>query len=135
MKVQLQYFAESIEENTQLGNEKTFTQDDVNRIVGKRLAEEKQKVEASLAEREKALKQKEFEFEAKQLLREKGFSEHFFNILKGDDIKTFGGSVEVLTEYVKAKVETHREGIDSGAGSGYYSSNDNNHIRNAMGLR
>ena len=38
---------------------KTFSQDDVNRIVGERLAKEKAKGEAALAEREQQLAQRE----------------------------------------------------------------------------
>ena len=38
---------------------KTFSQDDVNRIVGERLAAEKRKGEAALAEREQQLAQRE----------------------------------------------------------------------------
>ena len=63
MKTQLQYFAEAAEENIQPEGEKTFTQEDVNRIVSKRLSEEKQKAEADIAKREAQLKQKEFQLE------------------------------------------------------------------------
>ena len=52
--------------------EKTFSQDDVNRIVGERLAAEKRKGEAALAEREQQLAQRELLLTAKEKLTESG---------------------------------------------------------------
>jgi hypothetical protein len=46
---------------------KTFSQDDVNRIVGERLAKEKAKGEAALAEREQQLAQRELLLTAKEI--------------------------------------------------------------------
>ena len=51
---------------------KTFSQDDVNRIVGERLAKEKVKGEAALAEREQQLAQRELLLTAKEKLTENG---------------------------------------------------------------
>lgn len=51
---------------------KTFSQDDVNRIVGERLAKEKAKGEAALAEREQQLAQRELLLTAKEKLTENG---------------------------------------------------------------
>lgn len=52
--------------------EKTFSQEDVNRIVGERLAKEKAKGEAALAEREQQLAQRELLLTAKEKLTENG---------------------------------------------------------------
>ena len=51
---------------------KTFSQDDVNRIVGEPLAKEKAKGEAALAEREQQLAQRELLLTAKEKLTENG---------------------------------------------------------------
>ena len=51
---------------------KTFSQDDVNRIVGERLAAEKRKGEVALAEREQQLAQRELLLTAKEKLSENG---------------------------------------------------------------
>lgn len=51
---------------------KTFSQDDVNRIVGERLAAEKRKGEVALAEREQQLAQRELLLTAKEKLSESG---------------------------------------------------------------
>lgn len=52
--------------------ERTFSQDDVNRIVGERLAAEKRKGEAALAEREQQLAQRELLLAAKEKLTSAG---------------------------------------------------------------
>lgn len=52
--------------------EKTFSQEDVNRIVGERLAKEKAKGEAALAEREQQLAQRELLLTAKEKINEMG---------------------------------------------------------------
>lgn len=52
--------------------EKTFSQDDVNRIVGERLAKERAKGEAALAEKEQQLAQRELLLTAKEKLTENG---------------------------------------------------------------
>ena len=52
--------------------EKTFSQEDVNRIVDERLAKEKAKGEAALAEREQQLAQRELLLTAKEKLTENG---------------------------------------------------------------
>ena len=131
MKTQLQYFAEAAEENIQPEGEKTFTQEDVNRIVSKRLSEEKQKAEADIAKREAQLKQKQFQLEAKAMLKEKGLPDTLLSVLKGDDIETFSKSVEILKQYENSRIETHRVGIDSGVTK---TTAIGDKIRNAMGL-
>jgi len=51
--------------------EKTFSQSDVNRIVNRRLAEERNKAEALFAQREGALARKELRLEAAGMLRQR----------------------------------------------------------------
>lgn len=61
--------------------EKTFSQDDVNRIVGERLAAEKRKGEAALAEREQQLAQRELLLTAKEKINEMGLPAELVNAL------------------------------------------------------
>lgn len=61
--------------------EKTFSQDDVNRIVGERLAAEKRKGEAALAEREQQLAQRELLLTAKEELTDAGLPVELLNAL------------------------------------------------------
>ena len=50
--------------------EKTFTQEQVNAIIGERLAKEKSKADAALAEKEQQLAQRELTLTAKERLNE-----------------------------------------------------------------
>ena len=59
-------------QNPDGAGEKTFSQEDVNRIVGERLAKEKAKGEAVLAEREQQLAQRELLLTAKEKINEMG---------------------------------------------------------------
>ena len=52
--------------------EKTFTQDDVNRIVSDRLAKDREKASKELNEREQELAQREFRLNSRQKLIDKG---------------------------------------------------------------
>lgn len=52
--------------------EKTFTQEQVNAIIGERLAKEKTKADAALAEREQQIAQRELMLEAKEKMNEMG---------------------------------------------------------------
>lgn len=49
---------------------KTFTQEQVNAIIGERLAKEKSKADAALAEKEQQLAQRELTLTAKERLNE-----------------------------------------------------------------
>lgn len=64
---------------------KTFTQEDVNRIVGERLAKDRAKNEADLIKMEQELKRKELDITAKELLSEKGLPKDLVDILKYSD--------------------------------------------------
>ncbi|RKJ39784.1 DUF4355 domain-containing protein [Acutalibacter sp. 1XD8-33] len=59
-------------QNPEGAGETTFTQDQVNKIVSDRLAREKAKSEAALAEREQQLAQRELLLTAKEKLTESG---------------------------------------------------------------
>ena len=59
-------------QNPDGAGEKTFSQEDVNHIVGERLAKEKAKGEAALAEREQQLAQRELLLTAKEKINEMG---------------------------------------------------------------
>ena len=59
-------------QNPDGAGEKTFSQEDINRIVGERLAKERAKGEAALAEKEQQLAQRELLLTAKEKLTENG---------------------------------------------------------------
>lgn len=77
-------------------SEKTFSQDDVNRIVQERLAREKETAAAEIAKREEELQRKELALYAKQTLTDKGLPVELLDVLKLDDQEQFTKSIEVL---------------------------------------
>ena len=76
--------------------EKTFSQDDVNRIVGERLAAEKRKGEAALAEREQQLAQRELLLTAKEKLTESGLPVELLDALNVSDAETMEKSLNTV---------------------------------------
>lgn len=89
---------------------KTFTQEEVNKIVQDRLARQQAKVIAdqnSLEEREKALAIRELKADAREELRELGLPECTADILNFSSKKEYEQSLEavqrVLAEYSKAR--------------------------------
>lgn len=85
------------------GNEKMFTQEDVNRIVQDRLSRErgKQPTEAEklLAEREKAVAAKEQEISFKAIMKTKNIPEEIYEALNCTSEETFNKALEILSPY------------------------------------
>ena len=65
--------------------EKTFTQEEVNRIVSDRLARDRDKRTAELDEREKELKRRELALSAREKLEAAGLNKELCKVLKYDD--------------------------------------------------
>lgn len=65
--------------------ERTFTQEQVNAIVGRRLAEQKQQLENEFVKREQELNRREMSIRAKELLAEKGLPKDLATVLRYDD--------------------------------------------------
>lgn len=82
--------------NTVEHQEKTFTQEELNAIIGKRLAEQKQQYESSLTEREKQLNQREMNIRANELLAEKGLPKTLAGALKYDTEEELVKAIETL---------------------------------------
>lgn len=82
---------------------KHFTQDDVNRIVGERLAKERAKLETELASREAQLRQKELEFTAKEMLKKHDLPESLIPALNGTDEETLQKSIEIVCQAYEEK--------------------------------
>lgn len=124
--------------------EKTFTQDDVNRIVQERLAKEKAKNsgEADFEKREQELAQRELHMTAKELLSEKGLPMQLFDALNCTDKETLEKSIatiETLFNEYKANAASNIKfkGFQPGSGSKTPDPGDveDLEIRKAMGLR
>ena len=84
---------------------KTFTQEEVNRIVSDRLARDREKRTAELDEREKAVKARELAVIAVEKLTAAGLPKEMAGVLKYDDEKTLDEAI--------AKISSMK-GFDSG---------------------
>lgn len=76
--------------------EKTFTQEEVNRIVSDRLARERDKRTAELDEREKALRQRELSVIAREKLEEAGLNKELCDVLRFDDEASLDEAISKL---------------------------------------
>lgn len=79
---------------------RTFTQDDVNRIVSERLAHEREKLQASArdSEREKALAAREARLDCREYLDTKGYPAALLDVLDSSDTDKFKTAVEKLVQ-------------------------------------
>lgn len=95
---------------------RTFTQDEVNRIVQDRLAKERNKLsppplsekELELAEREKKLAQREFEQAARDILDKHKLSDKLLTVLNVSDADGLTKALDILDEEFDFKEEGPR---------------------------
>lgn len=85
------------------GDKRTFSQEDVNRIVQERLAKEKAKSsgESDFTKREQELERRELHMSAKELLSEKGLPVQLFEALNCTDRETMEKSIATVEKYFK----------------------------------
>lgn len=91
--------------------EKTFTQDELNAIIGKRLSEQKQQQESELIKREEELKKREMNIRANELLMEKGLPKSLGAVLKYDTEEELVKAIEILEQTRGFKQEKEPEYI------------------------
>lgn len=118
---------------------KTFSQDDVNRIVGERLAAEKRKGEAALAEREQQLAQRELLLTAKEKLTESGLPVELLNALNVSSPEAMEKAITTLKGVIdKIKAEAPKpftiHGATPASSSTATPSGVDSQLRKAMGL-
>lgn len=120
--------------------QKTFSQEDVNRIVTERLARERSKSEATILQREQELARKEFLFEARQTLTEKGLSPDLLDALNTSSPEAFNASLAILEqqlEHTKQTAFTPPPMYAAGTGSSpmLKPTDKDAEVRRAMGLK
>lgn len=94
--------AEGTETSTEgMQQGKTFSQDDVNRIVQERLSKERAKTESGFAEREKELARREFALDARKELSDRGYPEDLLDALNATDANSLKKSLDILDSYMK----------------------------------
>lgn len=125
------------EGNTTEQERKLFSQEELNRILGERLAKERAKTEAEYAKREKELRQREFQLKAKEILAAKNMPEELMTALNCTDEETMAESVSTIEKYIKTRIEEQIKVTYEGNGfTPGVSSRDfvNDPIRKAMEL-
>lgn len=88
--------------------EKTFTQEDVNRIVGERLAKEKAKNDVDFVKREQDLQQRELAMSAKELLADKGLPKDLADILKYSDEESLKSAVDRILKLKNEELDDYK---------------------------
>jgi len=83
--------------------EKTFTQDDVNRIVQERLAKDREKASKELGEREQELAQREFRLDSRQKLIDRGYPESIMDALNCSSEEAFNKALDIIDGLIKER--------------------------------
>ena len=95
--------------STQGAGEKTFTQDDVNRIVQDRLAKDRERASKELGEREQELAQREFRLNSRQKLIDRGYPEEILDALNCSSEKEFDKALDIIDGLIKDHTPSEAE--------------------------
>lgn len=122
--------------------EKTFTQEQVNAIVSKRLAEEKAKNETALDKREEELNRREMQIRAKELLSERGLPKNLSDVLRYDDEKSLIAAIDLIEHTKGFKNDSDENEQNKGIFEGFrpmekgaFHNHETDPFREAMGLK
>ena len=121
-------------EHTAQQDNKTFTQEDINRIVQERLAKERSKGDATLAEREQELAKREFMLKAKEIFAEKKLPLELLDAIKADNEDELNASLAILEKLFDIGSDKPTPTIVLG-GTGGGGGQPKDRFREAMGLR
>lgn len=115
-------------------SKKTFTQDEVNRIVSERLSRERAKAETTdnndFEAREADLKHRENTFSCKEYLAGEKLPHELLDVFGTDDVETFKSNVEKIRPLLH---DPNAPGITTGVRSGG-SAENGDVFRDAFGL-
>lgn len=105
---------ENMNQNTdqmpvQGAGEKTFTQDDVNRIVQDRLAKDREKASKELNEREQELAQREFRLNSRQKLVGKGYPETLLDALNCSSEEAFDKALGIIDGLMEERLAAKKD--------------------------
>ncbi|MCI8401119.1 MAG: hypothetical protein HFI38_03325 [Lachnospiraceae bacterium] len=129
------------------GGEKTFTQEDVNRIVQERLARVKTDAAPDLQERERQLEQRSLYLDAREKLADAGLPKELLDALNCSSKESMEKSIKIIqglmgrggaSQQSTRPVYRMTGGGASNSGTGHASSSnasDPASIRRAMGLK
>ena len=91
------------------GGQKTFTQDDVNRIVQERLAKDREKASKELGEREQELAQREFRLNSRQKLIDKGYPETLLDALNCSSEEAFDKALGIIDGLMEERLAVKKD--------------------------
>lgn len=89
--------------------ERTFSQDDVNRIVQERLAKDREKASKELGEREQELAKREFRLDSRQKLMDRGYPESIMEALNCNSEKEFDKALDIIDSLIKERMPSDQE--------------------------
>ena len=127
--------------------EKTFTQEEVNKIVSDRLKRESDKVTSTLDTREKDLKEREMRLNAREALSEKNLPLELLDVINYSDEESLQKSIDILTNCGigdSRENKTQFRGfvpdestfrVNSGGSHGAHIPLEDDSIKRAMGLK
>lgn len=114
--------------------EKLFTQEQVNAIVGKRLAEQKTSLASELDQRAKEVTEKELELKAAEMLSGNGLPKELAKVLKYSDEKEVETAIDMIKRGMETLKARNRKIVESRLPEGKGYGDDDSSIREAFGL-
>ena len=93
------------------GEQKTFTQDDVNRIVQDRLAKDRAKASEEMSKKEQELAQREFRLNSRQKLIDRGYSESLLDALNCSSEEAFNKALDIIDSLIKERTPDNSEPV------------------------
>lgn len=91
--------AESVNTTPPVEDTRTFTQEQVNKIVSDRLQKERGKVDVTFAAREAELAQREFQLKAREIMDAKKLPVKLLDALNATDEASLNGALAILDEH------------------------------------
>ena len=89
--------------------ERTFTQDDVNRIVQDRLAKDREKASKELSEKEQELSKREFRLNSRQKLINKGYPESLLDALNCSSEEAFDKALGIIDGLMEERLKSKKD--------------------------
>lgn len=91
------------------GENRTFTQDDVNRIVQERLAKDRMKSSEDMSKKEQELAAREFRLNSRQKLIDRGYPESILDALNCSSEEAFNNALEALDNLLRERGATEED--------------------------
>lgn len=122
------------------GGQRTFSQEDVNRIVQDRLAKDRAKASEEVSKREQELAEREFRLNSRQKLIDRGYPESIMEALNCSSEEAFDKALDAIDSLLKERgstledVKARQNAARFTVPMGRSSQSDTDPIREAMRL-